>query len=531
MRLAAYARYSSDMQRHESITAQLRAIDDYAAARGHEIIVTYTDEAVSGRSMKRPQFLAMMAAARRREFDGVIVYYLARLSRSLEDHVLIERDFKRLNMPIISVKEPDGDSPNGRMVRGIMQVLSQHESEQLGERVLYGLRESAYKGVYMGSAPVGYAKDAEKRLIADPRTAPHVLKIFEMFLSGRTYFECSDYLATCGILSPQTGRPYDPSTMSFIFRNRVYIGEYAYGIGNGRTKPGPNAADAIVIPGGVPAIVPEALFNAVNDRLANFRAVRRSFNANHFYPLTGHLTCSCCGNKITGSHCTANRSRNEYYYYLCTTCMTKKQQRIAPERSYSTRAELLEARVLRILREEVFSPAALQRIAAEIHRGLTEGMKGSSFPTLSARVRVLDREIKNCIEAITAVGVSPALAAALKEKEAERASVMAQLRAIKTPTSIPPQSFIQSSLQKRYRDFTLSEENFADALQAINFKGTYFCTEPRSDFRVEATCALHLCDDEVGSPTSSKNSTPPCALDTAPGFGCGTPCTPSCPAP
>ena len=535
MRLAAYARYSSDMQRHESITAQLRAIHDYANAHGHQIAATYTDEALSGRSMKRPQFLAMMAAARRREFEGVIVYYLARLSRSLEDHVLIERDFSRMGIALISVKEPDADTPNGRMVRGIMQVLSQHESEQLGERVLYGMRESAHKGVYMGPAPIGYVKDAEKRLQANAHIAPHILRIFEMFLAGHSYCECSEYLAAHGILSPRTGKPYDPSSMSYLFRNRVYIGEYAYGIGNGRAKPGADAAEAIVVPGGVPAIVPDALFRAVNERLAGFRSIQRSCKAGRRFPLTGHLFCACCGHKITGTVCTANRARNRYAYYLCAACNSKKRRRASASRSYATRAEVLEARVVEALREQVFSPAALRKIAAEIHRQLAEESRAASSPALSARVRALDREIKHCTEAILAVGISPALAATLKAKEAERASLLAQLGALRAPSSIPPQSFIEAGLRKRYKDFHLDGDNLCEALAAVGFHGVYACPEPRGGFSLEATCALHLCGDlcgdESGSPISSKNSTPPWALVTAPGLGCGTPCTPSGPAP
>ena len=531
MRLAAYARYSSDMQRHESITAQLRAIHDYTNAHGHEIVATYTDEALSGRSMKRPQFLAMMAAARRREFEGVIVYYLARLSRSLEDHVLIERDFARMGISLVSVKEPDADTPNGRMVRGIMQVLSQHESEQLGERVLYGMRESAHKGVYMGPAPAGYVKDADKRLRADERTAPHIARVFELFLAGQSYQACSEYLALNGIVSARTGKPYDPSSMSYLLRNRVYIGEYAYGVGNGRAKPGADAADAIVIPDGVPAIVPDALFHAVNHRLANFRSVQRSYKASRRFPLTGRLFCACCGNKVTGTVCTANRARNRYAYYLCATCNSQKRRQASAGRSYATRAEALEARVVEALRDQVFSPAALENIAAEIHRRLLEESRSASLSTLSVRMRDLDREIQNCTEAILAVGVSPALAATLKAKEAERTSLLSQLRALRSPSSIPTQAFIEAELRKQYKHFALDGDNLCEALSAVDFHGVYSCPEPRSGFALDATCSLHLRDDEIGSPISSKNNTPPWALVTAPGLGCGTPCTPSGPAP
>jgi site-specific DNA recombinase len=54
MKAVAYARYSSDNQRQESITAQLRAVNSYAEKNGINIIREYTDEALSGTDDDRP---------------------------------------------------------------------------------------------------------------------------------------------------------------------------------------------------------------------------------------------------------------------------------------------------------------------------------------------------------------------------------------------------------------------------------------------------------------------------------------------
>lgn len=60
---AAYARYSSDNRREESIEAQLRAIREYAARSGYEIINEYVDEARSATTDNRPAFQQMIADA------------------------------------------------------------------------------------------------------------------------------------------------------------------------------------------------------------------------------------------------------------------------------------------------------------------------------------------------------------------------------------------------------------------------------------------------------------------------------------
>ena len=50
----AYARYSTEMQREESIEAQLRAIREYAEKNNMLIIGQYIDRAKSATSYKRP---------------------------------------------------------------------------------------------------------------------------------------------------------------------------------------------------------------------------------------------------------------------------------------------------------------------------------------------------------------------------------------------------------------------------------------------------------------------------------------------
>ncbi|MFK4343627.1 MULTISPECIES: recombinase family protein [unclassified Paenibacillus] len=59
-RAAAYARFSSDNQRDESIDAQVRAIEAYCKQKGFELVKIYIDRAKSATSDKRPQFQQMI---------------------------------------------------------------------------------------------------------------------------------------------------------------------------------------------------------------------------------------------------------------------------------------------------------------------------------------------------------------------------------------------------------------------------------------------------------------------------------------
>ena len=83
IKAAAYARYSSDSQRSESIDAQFRAIEDYAKSNGYRIIRTYEDRAQSARSDDRPQFQRMIADAATGAFTALLVHKLDRFSRQV----------------------------------------------------------------------------------------------------------------------------------------------------------------------------------------------------------------------------------------------------------------------------------------------------------------------------------------------------------------------------------------------------------------------------------------------------------------
>ena len=85
IRAAAYARYSSDNQREESIDAQLRAIREYCDRNGIRLVKIYTDEARSATTDDRPGFLQMIQDSALGLFDAVIVHKLDRFSRDRYD--------------------------------------------------------------------------------------------------------------------------------------------------------------------------------------------------------------------------------------------------------------------------------------------------------------------------------------------------------------------------------------------------------------------------------------------------------------
>ncbi|MXY85760.1 MAG: recombinase family protein, partial [Chloroflexi bacterium] len=87
---ALYARVSSDRQDVDlSVSAQLRALRDYAAKHNYVVVREYVDEAESGRIANRPEFRKMLDAARDDDapFAEILVWKFSRFTRKREHAV------------------------------------------------------------------------------------------------------------------------------------------------------------------------------------------------------------------------------------------------------------------------------------------------------------------------------------------------------------------------------------------------------------------------------------------------------------
>ena len=116
----AYARFSSDNQRHESIDAQMQAIQEYAKREGIHIARIFTDEAESARYDDRPGFQSLIDAARMEPPDMVLVHKLDRFSRNRYDAAVYRRKLKDYGVRLISVLEPLDGSPESVILESVL---------------------------------------------------------------------------------------------------------------------------------------------------------------------------------------------------------------------------------------------------------------------------------------------------------------------------------------------------------------------------------------------------------------------------
>ena len=105
-RVVVYARVSTE---HEAqLSALENQVDWYrpilASHPEWELIEQYIDEGITGTSaQKRPQFMKMIAAAKRNEFDLVITREVSRFARNTVDTLQYTRDLKRWGVEVFSL--------------------------------------------------------------------------------------------------------------------------------------------------------------------------------------------------------------------------------------------------------------------------------------------------------------------------------------------------------------------------------------------------------------------------------------------
>jgi DNA invertase Pin-like site-specific DNA recombinase len=200
-RVAIYARVSTGEQSPE---AQLRELRAYAAHRGFQITREYVD-LVSGDSRRRrraPEFEALMADARRRRFDCVLVWKYDRFARTLSVLIGALQEFRDLGVDFIShTQSIDTTTPMGRLFFHVIGSFAEFEHAMIVERVKAGLANARAKGQRLG------------RPVKDPSAAERVATMRDRGMSLRAIAE-AEGLSASGVrkmlLRTQADTAVDP---------------------------------------------------------------------------------------------------------------------------------------------------------------------------------------------------------------------------------------------------------------------------------------------------------------------------------
>ena len=322
MRVVVYARVSSEKQDVDlSVSAQLRALRQYAAANGSEVVAEYVDEAQSGRTANRPVFQEMIRDARQlpRPFDAILVWKMSRFARSREDSILYKSMLRKAGVVVTSINEPIDGGPTGQFFEGIIESMDEFYSANLAQDVTRGMREAASRGFWVSSqTPYGYLRtkvnDGGKEratLKIDTGPAAVVAEMFSLAVAGEGTKAIAVALNKRGVPSPR-GKRWSRGGIHSVLTNPVYKGTLVFGVrGKYHRRMG---LEPIAVENAMPSVVEPSLFESVQSMLqSKAPRVQHPRRAGSRYLLSGILYCDECGARMFGR----SAKSGKYHYYVC----------------------------------------------------------------------------------------------------------------------------------------------------------------------------------------------------------------------
>jgi DNA invertase Pin-like site-specific DNA recombinase len=154
MKTALYARVSTS-DKGQDPEMQLRELREYCERRGWAVSAEYVDVGVSGAKDSRPQLNKLMADAKQRRFDAILVWKLDRFGRSLKHLVSALGEFEALGVAFVSLRDAfDLTTPAGRLMFNMVASFTEFERDLIRERVKAGIANRRAKGFRVGRKPV-----------------------------------------------------------------------------------------------------------------------------------------------------------------------------------------------------------------------------------------------------------------------------------------------------------------------------------------------------------------------------------------
>ncbi len=212
----------------------------------------------------------------------------------------------------------------------MLTVLSQLEIEIVSERTKFGLTGAIKCGHIPGTCPIGYKRDETKKVIIDDTTKDIIIRIFNLYLEGKSYQTIANILNEEKVLSSKKWRD---SKIEKIINNRIYVGDYE----RFKRVAKEQGKEHIIYPNVVEPIITRAMFEDVQiQKEKNQRAYCRD----RVYIFMQNIICQKCG-KIMQCKGTGGKKK-KYMYYHCTDCKIYLREDLIEEEVMPMIMELIE---------------------------------------------------------------------------------------------------------------------------------------------------------------------------------------------
>ena len=303
-----YIRVSTEDQAREGFSLKeqekrLRAMCEY---KGYEVYKIYKDSGISAKTGNyRPAFEELLQDIKDKKCNTIVVLKLDRLTRSVYDWENILK-FLEENDAYLDCANDDINTTNanGKMISRILTSVSQQEIERTSERTKVGLSGAIKEGHIPARAPLGY-KHIDKKLVPDPLTKDIVIRIYNLYFEGKSYYNIATIFNEEQVLGKTN---WKDTGILRIISNEVYKGDYVHGK---RTKHPTYYKDVVE-----PIISKEMWENCQVQKKKN----QKNYMRTQTYIFLQKLRCPKCGRILAGGASHKIKSDKWYFYYRCENC-------------------------------------------------------------------------------------------------------------------------------------------------------------------------------------------------------------------
>ena len=445
---AIYCRFSSDMQRVRSLADQESLCRDLADREGLHVVEVFSDAAISGTKHDRPGFLRVMAAAKARRFDVLIVEDQDRLTRDQGDF-----HAARKILDFCGIRLLTANGFVGGIDGSVRALLNELYIENLAAHTRRGLAGVVADGRHAGGRSYGYTPVAGSpgvmQIVEDE--AAVIRKIYEAFVGGKTARQIAHDLNKRGVKPPR-GKWWNASALNGsrdrhngILQNEAYRRVLVWNRVSMRrdpvtrkriSRPNPRS-DWKTAPVPRLRIVSDELFEAVQVRKAarrgdgSLKAVRAARRPRHL--LSGLLRCGSCG----AGMCSVGASRKGGRARIICSAHRENGSCGNQRRTY---LDIVEDKVIGGLQHHLAHPAVLNEFVTAYNAERKRLAKDANRERAAKERRsgAIKREIAHLIEALKAgAGAAvPAIVETLQGLEAEKSKLAADLAAMNTGDNV-----------------------------------------------------------------------------------------------
>ena len=226
-RVAAYCRVSLEKESMlHSLSAQVSYYSEFIQnQRGWQYVGVYADDAISGTSNNRPEFLRLLADARQGKIDMIITKSISRWARNTLTMLETVRELKSINVDVYFEKENiHSMSGDGELMLTILGSFAQEESLSVSENCKWRIRKRFEAGEIVNLRFMFGYRIIKGVIDIDEEQAKTVRMIFDDYINGLGFSLIATKLRNLAIPSLRGG-VWSFERIAAILKNEKYIGD------------------------------------------------------------------------------------------------------------------------------------------------------------------------------------------------------------------------------------------------------------------------------------------------------------------